>query len=65
MFPACRRRAEAELCDRAVVLRDGQVLEEAPVTALYAEAQHEYTRSLLAASPALMISRKEREGAEP
>ena len=55
----------ADICDRAVVLRDGQVLEEAPVTALYADAQHEYTRSLLAASPALMISRKEHEGAEP
>jgi peptide/nickel transport system permease protein len=55
----------ADICDRAVVLRDGRVLEEASVTSLYADAQHEYTRSLLAASPALMISRKEREDAEP
>jgi peptide/nickel transport system permease protein len=42
----------AELCDRAVVMYAGQVVEEAPVGELIAEAAHPYTRLLLAANPA-------------
>jgi peptide/nickel transport system permease protein len=54
----------ADICDRAVVLRGGQIIESATVTALYATPKHEYTRTLLAANPALMVSEREREGAE-
>jgi peptide/nickel transport system permease protein len=41
----------AELCDRAVVMYAGQVVEEAPVADLFAAPAHPYTRLLLAASP--------------
>jgi peptide/nickel transport system permease protein len=42
----------AELCDRAVVMYAGQVVEEAPVGELLGSAAHPYTRLLLAANPA-------------
>jgi peptide/nickel transport system permease protein len=42
----------AELCDRAVVMYAGQVVEEAPVAELMGTAAHPYTRLLLAANPA-------------
>jgi peptide/nickel transport system permease protein len=47
----------AELCDRAVVMYAGQVVEEAPVGELigapnHGRAAHPYTRLLLAANPA-------------
>jgi peptide/nickel transport system permease protein len=42
----------AELCDRAVVMYAGQVVEEAPVGELITTAAHPYTRLLLAANPA-------------
>ena len=42
----------AELCDRAVVMYAGQVVEEAPVAELLGSAAHPYTRLLLAANPA-------------
>ena len=42
----------AELCDRAVVMYAGQVVEEAPVAGLIGAAAHPYTRLLLAANPA-------------
>jgi peptide/nickel transport system permease protein len=41
----------ADLCDRAVVMYAGQVVEEAPVADLFAASAHPYTRLLLAASP--------------
>ncbi len=43
----------AETCDRAVVMRYGQVVEEAGVEALFRAAVHPYTRELLAAVPRL------------
>ncbi|MGI5241847.1 dipeptide/oligopeptide/nickel ABC transporter permease/ATP-binding protein [Dactylosporangium sp. CA-139066] len=41
----------ADLCDRAVVVYAGEVVEQAGVADLYADARHPYTRSLLAADP--------------
>jgi len=41
----------AELCDRAVVLYAGQVVESAPVGALFAGPHHPYTSALLSALP--------------
>jgi peptide/nickel transport system ATP-binding protein len=41
----------AQLCDRAGVLYAGQLVEVAPVEAIFAEARHPYTAALLAALP--------------
>lgn len=43
----------AEICDRAVVLYGGLVMEEAPVADLFAAPRHPYTRALLACVPRL------------
>ncbi|APA95451.1 ABC transporter ATP-binding protein [Nocardia seriolae] len=45
----------ADLADRVVVMREGKIVEEAPVDRLFAEPQHEYTRALLAAVPKLHV----------
>ena len=41
----------AELCHRALVMYAGQIVEEAPVEALFARPRHPYTRGLLASLP--------------
>ena len=41
----------ADICDRAMVLRHGKVLESATVVDLFHQPQHPYTRALLAANP--------------
>ena len=41
----------ADLADRVVVMLDGEIVEEAPVAQLFANAQHPYTQKLLAAVP--------------
>ncbi|MGW3916596.1 dipeptide ABC transporter ATP-binding protein [Streptomyces sp. NPDC005070] len=41
----------ADLADRVVVMREGEVVEQAPVRALFATPGHAYTRELLAAVP--------------
>ncbi len=41
----------ADLCDRAVVVYAGQVVEQAGVDELYRDPRHPYTRRLLAANP--------------
>jgi peptide/nickel transport system ATP-binding protein len=43
----------ADLADRVVVMRDGKVVEEAPVDELFANPRADYTRALLAAVPHL------------
>jgi oligopeptide/dipeptide ABC transporter ATP-binding protein len=43
----------AEACERAVVLYAGEVVEEAPVAALFGAPAHPYSRALLAALPTL------------
>ncbi|QLY31594.1 ABC transporter ATP-binding protein [Nocardia huaxiensis] len=47
----------ADLADRVVVMRAGEVVEEAPVEELFAGPRHEYTRALLAAVPHLGATR--------
>ncbi|MCU9850095.1 ABC transporter ATP-binding protein [Defluviimonas sp. WL0024] len=42
----------AELCDRVAVMYAGEVVEEAPVDALFHDPRHPYTRALLACDPA-------------
>lgn len=41
----------ADICDRAMVLRHGKVLESATVVDLFHSPQHPYTQALLAANP--------------
>ena len=41
----------ADICDRALVLRHGKVLETASVVDLFHKPQHPYTKALLAANP--------------
>jgi peptide/nickel transport system ATP-binding protein len=41
----------AELCDRALVMYDGQIVESATVTRLFRQAAHPYTAELLNAIP--------------
>ena len=41
----------ADVCDRAVVMYAGEVVEQAAVEELYRRPRHPYTRSLLAANP--------------
>lgn len=43
----------ADLCDRAVVMYAGQIVEQASVAELYREPRHPYTEGLLAANPHL------------
>ncbi|MBF6173018.1 ABC transporter ATP-binding protein [Nocardia blacklockiae] len=43
----------ADLADRVVVMRDGRVVETAPVERLFADPREQYTRDLLAAVPHL------------
>ncbi len=43
----------AGLADRVLVMYSGQVVEEAPVDALYADPRHPYTRGLLGALPVI------------
>ena len=40
-------------CDRVVVMRDGLIVEEGPVEAIFSSPQHPYTQALLAAAPRL------------
>src|SRR5215470_7457399 len=46
------------ISDRVVVMYLGEVVEEAPVEALWADTRHPYTRALLAAMPSLDPSRR-------
>ena len=43
----------ADLADRVVVMKDGRVVEHAPVEQLFARPENDYTRALLAAVPHL------------
>jgi ABC-type oligopeptide transport system ATPase subunit len=41
------------LCDRVAVMRNGEIVEQAPRTDLFSRPQHDYTKTLLASVPAL------------
>jgi peptide/nickel transport system ATP-binding protein len=46
----------AEIADRALVMYKGRVVEEAPVTSLFREPRHPYTKGLLNCRPAARLS---------
>nr|WP_241749191.1 ABC transporter ATP-binding protein [Pseudoroseomonas aerophila] len=46
----------SEYCDRIVVMQTGQVVEDAPVAALFARPRHAYTRKLLRSTPSSVDS---------
>jgi len=48
----------AEVCDRVLVMYAGRVVEQAPARALFDQAQHPYSRGLLAALPDLAAPRR-------
>ena len=39
------------ITDRVLVMKSGQIVEEGATDAVFADPQHDYTRSLIAASP--------------
>ncbi|MFM7026590.1 MAG: microcin ABC transporter ATP-binding protein, partial [Limnohabitans sp.] len=47
-------RVAAQLCDRVIVMHQGQMVEQGPTAALYASPRQAYTRSLFAAAPAAL-----------
>lgn len=40
----------ADVCDRVIVMRDGEIVEQGDVDPLFADPQQPYTRELIAAS---------------
>ena len=44
-------RVAAQLCDRIIVMRRGEIVEEGPTAEVFGSPRHAYTQTLLAAAP--------------
>ena len=44
-------RVAAQICDRVMVMRRGEIVEHGPTAEVFARPAHDYTRALLAAAP--------------
>ena len=44
------------LCDTVAVMRNGEIVEQAPRTTLFSHPQHPYTKTLLASVPSFKIT---------
>jgi peptide/nickel transport system ATP-binding protein len=44
----------AQMCDRVVVMKDGEVVESGPMRQILQDPQHDYTRRLIASQPSLL-----------
>ncbi|MGT2509601.1 dipeptide ABC transporter ATP-binding protein [Cupriavidus basilensis] len=44
-------RVASQICDRIIVMRQGQVVESGTASGIFANPQHPYTKSLIAAAP--------------
>ncbi|MGF1629098.1 MAG: ATP-binding cassette domain-containing protein [Kiloniellaceae bacterium] len=51
-----------QVADRIIVLRDGRIVEEGEVEAVFSAPQHPYTRALLAAVPRIGVPRRRGTG---
>ncbi|MGF6177763.1 ABC transporter ATP-binding protein [Ensifer sp. 4252] len=55
----------ARYCDRIIVMRQGEIVEQGPVAAIISRPKHHYTRELLHSMPARGPSRQIDAGAQP
>jgi peptide/nickel transport system ATP-binding protein len=44
-------RVASQICDRVIVMRRGEIVEQGPIGDVFLSPRHEYTRALLAAAP--------------
>jgi peptide/nickel transport system permease protein len=49
----------ADICSRAVVMREGLIVESAGVDELFGQPEHEYTKTLIGSTPSLVVIKEQ------